>query len=523
MMEVYPNRNFKKEPYVGIHFFDNKLILLVLLTVLFGSCASPEKKRAAALYKTHCASCHILPKINDLPKHIWEQGVLPEMAARMGLLIEGNDPYVGLTFEEQGARMQSGIYPTRPLISKKDYENLSNYIISLAPDSLISKEKSKPKQVLNQFRSNPIDVDGNRGTFISFLDYDSNKNLIITADLSGNITKIDAETSTITKLPNVGQPVTSYAKQGNNTYLTIVGYLNPSEIPRGYLQINNGKDNQILDNNLHRPVHTLIEDLNGDGTEEIVVCEFGHLTGSLSLFLKNDSLNYRKETLLNAPGTIRTIAKDMNADNKLDLVVLTSQGREGITIFYQTEDLEFVPETVLEFSPVYGSSWFELVDFDGDGDYDIITANGDNGDKSYVHKPYHGIRIHINNGKNTFEENYFYALNGATRLIAEDFDLDGDIDIAVLATFPDYENSPSSSFVYLENKNYKSFEFQDATFKDVNSGRWLLMDSGDFDQDGDVDIVLSSFTYGFTPVPSHLAAIWESTSTDLMILKNRLY
>ncbi len=129
----------------------------------------------------------------------------------------------------------------------------------------------------------------------------------------------------------------------------------------------------------------------------------------------------------------------------------------------------------------------------------------------------------INNGNNVFEENYFYVLNGATRLIAEDFDLDGDIDIAVLATFPDYENSPSSSFVYLENKNYKSFEFQDATFKDVNLGRWLLMDSGDFDQDGDLDIVLSSFTYGFTPVPNHLAEIWESTSTDLMILKNRLY
>ena len=48
------------------------------------------------------------------------------------------------------------------------------------------------------------------------------------------------------------------------------------------------------------------------------------------------------------------------------------------------------------------------------------------------------------------------------------------------------------------------------------------MDSGDFDQDGDTDIVLSSFTYGFTPVPEHLADIWDNTSTDILILENTL-
>ena len=274
---------------------------------------------------------------------------------------------------------------------------------------------------------------------------------------------------------------------------------------------------------LHRPVHTLVHDFNLDGTDEIVICEFGHLTGALSLFVRNDGLHYSKEVLLNAPGTLRTVARDMNADNKMDLVVLTSQGREGVTIFYQTENLKFIPETVLEFSPVYGSSWFELLDFDGDGYDDIITANGDNGDKSYVAKPYHGIRIYINNGKNVFEETYFYPLNGATRLIAEDFDLDGDIDMAVLATFPDYENSPNSSFIYLENKDSEIFEFQDTTFKGVNLGRWLLMDSGDFDQDGDTDIVLSSFTYGFTPVPEYLAEIWDNTETDIVVLENKKY
>ena len=505
---------------MSVIFFKSRYLFAILIVVLYSSCTPSKEKRAAKLYTTHCASCHLPTDVQDLPKHIWEEGVLPEMAARMGIIYNGNDPYVGLTFKEQGARMQSGVYPPRPTISKADWEDLSNYILSMAPDSLTGNKFDKPTQELTQFRATPLNLDGSKGSFVSFLEYNRGDNSIITADLSGNIKKIRSKTGAVEQIIQTGQPVTSYIERPNYSYLTSVGYLNPSEIARGYLQIEHETASQRLPFELHRPVHTLVEDLNGDGIDEVVICEFGHLTGALSLFVKKDSLNYTKEVLLNMPGTIRSIAKDMNEDNKLDLVVLTSQGREGITIFYQKENLTFVPETVLQFSPVYGSSWFELVDFDGDGDDDIITAHGDNADKSYVHKPYHGIRIHLNNGKNVFKESYFYALNGATRLIADDFDQDGDIDMALLATFPDYEKRPNSSFVYLENLNSEKFEFQDFTFKDANLGRWLLMDSGDFDQDGDQDIVLSSFTYGFTPVPEHLADLWESTTTDIMLLKN---
>jgi hypothetical protein len=506
---------------VNILFFKRQYVWAILLFIIYSSCTQTKEKRAAKLYTTHCASCHILPNIEALPKHIWDEGILPEMAARMGVIYKGNDPYVGLTFQEQGARIKSGVYPSRPLISMADWEDLRNYILFLAPDSLAKQNLEAKTLELNQFIATPLDLDGAKGTFITFLEYNKTDHTIVTADLSGIIKKTIPKIEEVKEVQQIGQPITSYIERPTYSYITSVGYLNPSEIPRGYLQIEGKTTSHRLPFVLHRPVHTLVEDLNSDGIDEIVICEFGHLTGALSLFTKKDTLNYSKEVLLNAPGTLRTIAKDMNGDCKLDLVVLTSQGREGITIFYQKENLSFVPETVIQFSPVYGSSWFELVDFDGDGDDDIITAHGDNADKSYVQKPYHGVRIHLNDGENNFKEAYFYPLNGTTRLIAEDFDQDGDIDLALLATFPDYENKPKSSFVYLENKNSKKFKFQGFTFKEANVGRWLLMDSGDFDQDGDKDIVLSSFTYGFTPVPEHLADIWDSTTTDIIILENK--
>ena len=238
--------------------------------------------------------------------------------------------------------------------------------------------------------------------------------------------------------------------------------------------------------------------------------------------VQQDSLDFKKKILMNLPGSIRTLVKDMNGDGKKDLISVFSQSRESITIFYQEEDLQFKAENVLEFRSVYGSSWFELIDYNGDGYDDIITVNGDNADKSYVHKPYHGMRIHLNDGKNNFSEAYFYPLNGATRLLARDFDLDGDLDFALISTFPNYEEARELSFVYLQNENSESFEFKTMTLQNPNEGRWFLMDSGDIDQDGDYDIILSSFTYVFTPVPNDLAEYWSKTNTDILILENKV-
>ena len=45
------------------------------------------------------------------------------------------------------------------------------------------------------------------------------------------------------------------------------------------------------------------------------------------------------------------------------------------------------------------------------------------------------------------------------------------------------------------------------------------MDSADIDSDGDQDIVLSSLTFSFTPVPEYLEEAWKESKTDLLILE----
>lgn len=133
----------------------------------------------------------------------------------------------------------------------------------------------------------------------------------------------------------------------------------------------------------------------------------------------------------------------------------------------------------------------QVTDVNGDGSPDIVLTNGDAGDYPAPVKPYHGVRIFLNDGAGKFAERYFFPMPGAFKAIARDFDGDGDVDVAAIAFYPDYASGHPLSFVYLENTG--GLHFTAHTFPDADRGRWLTMDAGDVDGDGDVDLVLGSF------------------------------
>lgn len=497
---------------------------LILLSLAVLAACTPKKKEIQEpkeLFAQTCGSCHKAPDIQELPKTIWNKNILPEMGARLGIRENGFDPYKGINFNEQNAVIHSGIYPDKPIIPQENWERIKDYILSLAPDSLNNTEPEEATE-LTLFKPQPFTVDPVEGSPYTYMQFDTLTHNLILGDLNGLMNRFDFATGRARPMGELVSAVSSFTQKNGLRYITAMGSLNPSDLVDGQLfVVINGQLN-TLGQPLHRPVHTLVEDLNGDGVDEIVVCEYGNLTGALSLFKNTGDKGYQKTVLLNQPGSIRSIAKDMDNDGKLDLVVLHAQGDEGVSIFYQQDNLNFKRDEVIKTSPVFGSSWFELVDYDGDGDQDIIVANGDNADDSFVLKPYHGVRIYLNDGKNAFKEAYFYPLHGATRLLARDFDQDGDIDLAVVAAFPDYNKHPERSFVYLENTDAKNFSFTTHTFAQAKVGKWFLMDAADVDGDGDEDLILSSFTFPFSPAPEAMTKYWIAQKADLMLLENQL-
>ncbi len=497
--------------------------LVFLIYILLSSCNSPKKNKEVVLYETYCASCHLAPEINSLPKDIWSEKILPDMGARLGIRDSGYNPYKDHSFVEMEAVIRTGVYPSKPMLDKKDWELLKAYIIANAPDSLQTIMNNDIPEELSLFTPNLISLDSTKGTLITYLEFKQDQNRLLLGDLYGNLSEYNFLGKQNTQIGSYGSPVVSTANNGANMLALGIGQLRPTELSTGRIFEVEQDTTKVIIEELHRPVHVLTHDFDKDGINEILVCEFGDLKGQLSLFAKSTENGiYTKHVLLNQAGTIRVELADMNKDGNEDLVVLTAQGDEGITILYHEKDLKFRPEKVIRFSPVYGTSAFQLIDYDDDGDQDLITVHGDNADKSFVTKPYHGMRIHINDGENRFTEAYFYPLNGATAVEALDFDQDGDIDIAMVSTFPDYQNKPEMSFVYLENKNEINFTFSVNSFKESNSGRWLLMDAGDLDGDGDEDLILSSFTYVFTPVPKSFSERWKEENIDIVVLENRL-
>jgi hypothetical protein len=444
------------------------------------------------------------------------------MAARMGIRKPGYSPFAKYSFDEQEAMMKTGVFSVAPAMSLDDWNLLESYILKLAPEKLDSIPHQMVENNSSQFRTATVNLDSAVGSTITFLDVNPDTGAILASDFNGRIMEYNHSLKKVIAKDNFDVGITSYIEKDSISFVTLVGNLNPSELAYGrvYKKTKNGVS-EIL-NNLHRPVHNSMHDFDNDGTDEIIVSEFGNLTGKLSLWKTKGNEPYQKRVLLGQPGVIRTIVSDMNNDGKDDIIALTSQGNEGITILYQTKDLNFKSDQVLRFNPVFGTSWFDLIDFNKDGFKDIITVHGDNADRTFVNKPYHGMRIHLNDGNNGFEEAYFYALHGASRFVANDFDKDGDIDIGLVSSFPDYEKTPELSFLYLENTGSDKIDFIASRLKDHSLGRWLIVDSGDVDNDGDDDIVLGSFTYYFTPVPDDLFEKWSSSNVDLMILENQL-
>jgi hypothetical protein len=262
-------------------------------------------------------------------------------------------------------------------------------------------------------------------------------------------------------------------------------------------------------------------DFDGDGDLDLIVAEFGHyLTGSVTL-LRNVSARgepprFEPEELDRRPGTIHTPVYDFNGNGRPDFLALVSQEYESLDAFVQGDEGFHLQTLWTAPDLTFGSSGMELVDLDQDGDMDVLMTNGDAFDNSYVN-PSHGVQWFDNRGGLQFVYHRLTDMLGAYCARAGDVDLDGDLDVIVVAWLPEYVEPPNVSVTSLPSI---------VCLEQTSPGQFLrhtlergalyhaTLEMADFDGDGDLDFAvgLHVMTQGFanTPeTPNRLFVWWN--------------
>lgn len=469
----------------------------------------------------YCQSCHMLPDPSLLDAKHWENGVLPAMGPRLGIFNFGTKQYPS---NRHDLDLPKDFYPSTPVLKPEEWQNIIDYYSSVSPDSLPAQErKYAVESNTNLFAVEELSTDGRVPvTCLVKIDTTVKPHQLLRADmLTDNVYRFDNKLSLLDTVKSLS-PVVDLEFNDHSLISCNIGIMNPNNGKHGTgrkIAIDeNGKmklDSSLKLDYLARPVQLTAADLNADGKMDYLVCEFGHLTGALTWMENKGDGSYVRHVIRPYPGAIKAYVQDVNKDGLPDLWVLFAQGEEGIYLFTNKGNGEFDQKQLLRFEPIFGSSYFEMDDFNKDGFPDILYTCGDNADYSPVLKPYHGLYIYLNDGHNNFKQQYFFPMYGCFKAMARDFDGDGDLDIAAISFFADYVRHPEESFIYLENKG--NMDFHPYSIPRTNSGRWLTMDAGDIDGDGKTDIIIGNFS--IAPASIKAEADWKK-GPAFIVLKN---
>ena len=475
-----------------------RLYLVVFISIIIFSCNSKRSRidddtlhEGGELAQIHCTSCHVFTPPTLLDKDTWQLNILPRMGRRLGM-----DHHSILHYPDISPIWQLD----QPVMEQLEWEKIVAYFIERSP-------KEMPKAILpvepevdpQIFKVSNFADSLSGSSIITMLMYDSISEKVFAADgMTNTLYKLDV-TGNIEQKLILDSPPTDMTILENGFDVTLPGILHPNNQNKGTILRHEESmhfDLESIDvilDSLFRPVRSIHKDFSGDGIADYLVCEYGNDIGRLTFYRAISSEEFSQEVIEEIPGSISMEAYDFNKDGHDDVIVLFAQGDERIVIYYNDGKGNFNADNmkiVERYPAVYGSMFIDLQDFNNDGHIDILYVCGDNFDYSMILKPYHGIRILENDGNDNFFQKYFFSIYGAAKADVNDYDDDGDLDMMVAANFADMNKNPERGIMYFECLglyNYKPYSFSASS-----DNQWNTITTGDFDMDGDLDVLVGA-------------------------------
>ena len=459
------------------------------------------------LAEMHCTTCHIFPDPSLLTNELWNVSVLPNMGSRLGMKAHFDYFYPPVDFTN---------IPNKPVMPQQEWNKLVYYYLASAPDSLPAITTPRPAYDSIFFTAEPfMDFSGGIITTLTL----ANEKIYLAEAYDSSLYELDLAKSELKSI-KYDWPVTDLDYFENQLLITSPGYLHPADHQKGKLITTTSIDanKHLLVDSLRRSLKTEIADFDQNGYPDFLICEFGHNFGQLSLYFTSDT-GYQRKILSGTPGAICAQVHDFNQDGLDDFMVLFAQGDERLVLYTNQGNQKFRPETIHRFPSIYGSLYFELADFNQDGLQDILYTNGDNGDYTPIPKPYHGIRILINQGGNDFKEQWFYPMHGAAMARSFDFDQDAKNDIIATSNFSKSGKAIEEGLVLFHHK--EKLNFEPFIFKNGKLNQWNLLEFVDIENDGDLDVLVGAMDLeAIRRQQSNVANENLNQKPSVLILKN---
>jgi hypothetical protein len=275
--------------------------------------------------------------------------------------------------------------------------------------------------------------------------------------------------------------------------VSLLGMLYPNNDKIGSIVIleNDGQQNfkrHLIVEKIARVSDVRAGDLDGDGDMDLAAVQFGYDDGETRWLENKGNWEFKSYILQTLSGGINCELVDIDNDSDLDIFTLISQEWEETYLYLNDGKGNFDAKLIYGASnDDFGSSGIFLSDFDRDGDIDLLYTNGDAFD--YIPpqpRPWHGVNWLENKGNYKFAFHRISNFGGAYNARPLDVDHDGDLDIFVVSAFNSWNNPTSQSFIWLENDGKMNFIRHDIT---NNPTHILALELGDFNQDGEVDMI----------------------------------